>query len=521
MLTCMIADDEMWVCQLIRSAVNWEALGFEVLCETYNGIDTLEKIKELRPHVVVTDIRMPGLDGLEIVHETLREGLQCRFIIISGHQDFEYAQKAIKLGVSDYILKPLDESELENALRRIGADVSSEEHRDKERADIIDKLTESQRELKEKYFTNVISERVLDADIQQEFEKFGLNRVWKVISVIKADALCREVLPPLDKLAQKAIGIDACVHALERKSQVVLFLDVRPEQLLDVVEPILAHAVQYCAQFGNYKITVGVSTFFQSISYTYYAYLEAKEALRARIFSKENRIICFQDVHARTPAKSMLRTEAKKTVERILEARNAEEMRTYLLQIFGLFRESEELNTQKVRQLCIDLIQVMHNIFGEGMVDTDEVPLDQEQLLDALDDCPDLERIFDRLEEIFSATLLHSNSSLLKKRNVQIELAKKYISENYSKRILLSDVANELYLNATYLSDLFKRETGVTFSDFLATFRVDIARELLHDVRYRISEVAVMSGYANARQFSKVFKKHVGITPADYRKVHI
>ncbi|MEG2731993.1 MAG: response regulator, partial [Clostridium sp.] len=120
MLKVIVADDEEKICQLIVKLVDWTSLGMEVAAIASNGIEAMEKIISLKPDIVITDIRMPGYDGLELIKRAKSEGINTEFIIISGYRHFEYAQNAIRYGVGDYLLKPIKKDELMDALKRIG-----------------------------------------------------------------------------------------------------------------------------------------------------------------------------------------------------------------------------------------------------------------------------------------------------------------------------------------------------------------------------------------------------------------
>jgi two-component system, response regulator YesN len=119
MLRVLIADDESKVCQLIEKLVDWDALGMEVVAVAENGIEALEKIKEFHPDIVITDIRMPGYDGLDLIRLGKEEAPKAEFVIISGYRHFEYAQMAIRYGVNAYLLKPIKKDELTETLKRL------------------------------------------------------------------------------------------------------------------------------------------------------------------------------------------------------------------------------------------------------------------------------------------------------------------------------------------------------------------------------------------------------------------
>ena len=158
----IIVDDEKKICQLIQFLVDWEKMGLEVAGVAYNGIDALRLVEELEPAIIITDIKMPGCDGLELIQQVQQRKQDIHFIIISGYQDFEYARKAIRYGVRDYLSKPVQKDELEETLQRVAAErLENQEH--EQNVNILrNKVQQQSTQIKQTFLKNLVSQELDD-----------------------------------------------------------------------------------------------------------------------------------------------------------------------------------------------------------------------------------------------------------------------------------------------------------------------------------------------------------------------
>jgi len=515
----LLVDDEIFARQGLRNLMDWSSCGFEVIGEAGNGEDALEMIAELRPELVITDIRMPVMDGLELIRRVTEERPDGpSFIIISGYDDFKYAQQAVRYGVVDFILKPIDEEVLGTTLRQLNDKLA----KDKALRDDRERL------MKERIVNSLITgegdarlavEGAVRLGIMQEsairytFVELNDNHPWGEAAGLLTQ---EQVKSAVRQALQALFGGDVPIHLHEHRRRIGILLT--SAAIRDTCGDVRHYAERLqrdvLERLGQ-CIYVYAGEEVRGLTELRKAYLTAKEALQYKYIDVDRCVVVYDDVKGLTLHElDMDRTIYRGLIERIEENDKAG-IRQMVDDIFGEFqakRFAPEAVKMAIHHCVTDVIAVANRM------DIDKAEL---QGLEPMVSWQDLNLSLRELKRLFTAFVSGSAERISKgrKENMKGSIAKikHYIEQNYRDNISLKSLSNEFYMNPVYLGQLFKKTYGVYFNDFLLHLRVDEAKKLLRQTDLRIYEIAERVGFTSSDYFVTQFEKIEHMTPTEYR----
>lgn len=513
MYKLLLVDDERIIREGIMQLVDWNSLGIEV-DEAANGLEAYEKIqKNNTPNIVITDIKMPGMDGLELIDKVKAEFPDILFVILSGYGEFDFASRAMKYGVKHYLLKPCDEEEI----IKIMNNVVSELNQRKLRRDFVKKMKKDLEkvmpQIKEQFLRDCVMNRLIDEDDANYFKNLLKLPVAKMRLLLfhlegihgfeKRFAL-KNLLdhwkedPPL---LSTVIGEN--VLALQKA--------ILPEMLFSYLEDVKCC---FYAYYGiSFTVAVSPEGFFEQLPALYG---EVTQYLEYRFYLGEGSVITGDDVGNRGHLSQRAANFDSLRLELLIRSGNVNAVRKEIETFFS------ELNSDKckldiMRTSCMELyISVIRQGKPQNLKEYMRRILELQQI-------NTLDRMF-----VFITSVAREITETNYKENVQknsrvIRTVLNVMKENISADDLsLCWIAkNIVYMNVDYLSKLFKKEIGENFSKYLINMRIEKAKELLaEDSHSKISEIADQVGYGNNPQyFGQVFKKATGYTPSEYKKM--
>lgn len=526
MLRVVLADDEKKVLLLMRKLIDWEGLGFEIVGMASDGISALDQVREKKPHLLVTDIRMPGCDGIDLVRQAKQIQPGLHFIIVSGYRQFEYAQNALKYGVEGYLLKPLKQEEMVDLLislkEKMGEEAAIEyrlkKSSEREQERIIDTLMtevrggvrtsstvrsfDLERGLPEggSYFAAVIRPHIPSAAENQD----GFRAMQK-----HALEIVRQELGQMDcgfVASARREGIVAAVYTPEYQPVEVkrCFTKIRKEieKQRDLFWGIRAAVCLGSRQSTAEKLSVSL-----------------KEALWLCIDG-----LChtpnWRDAEAETPDFSLhytLDSAQKRRFQEAAECLNTEQYAEELEDSYRAVMSMQPLWGQMLEDWFRQILTaVRYGLQQDGSADEQFY----QRMEDGLWQCTNAQELLRLLQDGVSGELnrLHRERSQREAR--PITDAKRFIRQHYQESLRLEDVSNAVGFNATYFSAMFKKETGQNFMDYLTELRMNKAKELLCGDECSVQDVAEQVGYRDLKYFSRLFKKTTGISPSDYKKLY-
>lgn len=534
MFKVLIVDDEIYIISLIQHLVDWERYGMEVVGTADNGITALQEVERLQPDIVIVDVRMPGYDGITFMQKVREIDMRIKFIVISGHKKFEYAKSAMKYNVEDYLIKPISKEELESILGRLKQKLEEEQRSEEQRKAMSMEIGEHHRQIQtrfaEVFFKNQIPEAQLnEADINSSYFTtftpggyYGL--ILKPDSSHKLDAGFVNTL--LGKISEQfSKTLEPCSSEIVLRQQrdsiqaVVNIGEVQDSVFMEELQKFFNAVTDMLKKFEEILFTIAIGTRTGSLAESVGSLAEASMCIQGRMTIGTQRFLHFSEIKEDSGAiHAVLTHSVKEKWKEAIRSLQAGKMKAQILNIFSSaekFKYQDSLIFMKTASMLyksfydyivqIDLYRDSYEEFWNEFMESACWAYTPRMLADALAD-----QMGRYVREYASEDGQESNPA--------IRIAKKYILENYTKNITMASMAEIVSLSPVYFSILFKREVGTNFLDYLTQYRLEISKNLLKQVKYNINEVASLSGFQDAKYFSKVFKKTFGITPSEYRR---
>ena len=542
MLKVLIADDEELVRQLLKRLVDWESLGLEVIGEASNGFEAFDLLVEYTPDIAIVDIRMPGFDGLTLVKKTRELNINAKFILVSGYKQFEYAHEALTLEIQDYLLKPIRKEELTQTLIRVrdrilSANESQAAH------EKLQSLAEKSAGRARFQFLKDIS---CNAGVQRplSFPKWASGRESLSVQWLNSEYH----LHFTEGLFQIAICKES--GGQKRRDPITYDTNYLTQLFLEELSPLCSDVV--CGVFNhriccllNYEDSLKKAAVASALKRLFRKIEEAEElrpgrpftmgvgipiscpselfsALTSASISLDKRFLCgpgqiFSSTgHPSAVTLYDLISEAdERRFSELFDMNDGENLKRWLLTVFGRAFANEE-NLSMAIDLSYQLVDMFYKRAKNMRRRDDSDDSRRENIYERIA-CADTRNeiaamLCDMVDERYDMKSFEGNA--------YVRFAKEYVKDNYGKDIRLSEIAKAGNINPAYLSRIFSEEIGETFSDYLIHYRMQIARELLCDISINVSEVARQVGYGDVKYFSRTFKKVVGISPKDYRRLH-
>jgi two-component system response regulator YesN len=535
MYKVLIADDEVKVCKLIQHLINWEEYGLEVTAMVNDGVSALQLIKEERPDIVITDIRMPGYDGIELIRLAKDFDPEINFIIVSGYRHFDYAHNAIKYGVEDYLLKPLKKTEMISTLTKMIGKKEQTLLGLNEKADMKRRIYLDEKIVKQTFLDKLLadptflSEKTTRTEINTQYHCNFIEGLYQGI-IIKPDlALGQEaeqtyllLMNKAKEITQKQLGeyFHEVIVTVTKEGIVCLVNDTfaNMQNLRKQLKLLRSNILRMRDIFINVHVTIGIGEAVMQEK-------DIKETLKGAGSTILNRLIqgtghiltTMNNQNKRQLPIDVLDYDFRKKLLNFIETLNSEGIFQLINETKDKISKLKNLDGELVYDVCREIYDIF--IFGMGFQAAKDSII-KEEYERRFYRCFSLSGVFDQLtEEIVSQIeQLNQDKKLADKK--PIRMAKQYMKEKYSQSITLEEVSNQIGFNATYFSSLFKKETGQNFLEYLTDTRIQAAKQLLADTNRSVIRVSEEVGYIDIKHFTKLFKKATGLTPSEYRKLY-
>ncbi|MBQ5312248.1 MAG: response regulator, partial [Oscillospiraceae bacterium] len=487
----LLVDDEPNVRAGVRMMIPWAEIGCEVIGEADDGDDGLSKIMTLRPDIVVADIKMPGKTGIEMTQAAKALGFNGKVIILSGYNDFAYAKDAIALGVENFILKPVDEDELAEAISAAGKKIEKERERSINQQ--IGKEYINEQMIKGVFFGN---EEYISR-FESEYDRLGfLTAVVSCDDDDKSDAYSAvrrffDTVSNVDIIQIDISGVLGLLFKSWNKADIYSALERLNESLAGKV---------YIA-CGEYVLDA------RSIRKSYAC---AEYLYRSRFVYEEKGIVTDADI--RRPQDDPI--DYPERVYAFMEINDTKKMNALL----DNFKESLRFmgNTpEKAKVSCITLVMDIRARIVRTVADKKPENLITDEFMAGLEESRTLSVMVASIKSVLTEV---SDTCFAKSTKSNMERVVQYIKSNYDRELRLEMLAGIFGYNSAYLGKVFHQYTGENFNNYLDNIRITEAKRLLKDEDYKVYEVAEMVGYNNINYFHNKFKKSVGMSPLSFKK---
>lgn len=519
----LIVDDEYFIGKLIYKLIAWEEKNLECVSILDNGEDAIDYIKNNTPDIVITDIRMPGVSGLDLIRETRDTSNKIQYIIISGYREFEYAREAMKYGIDHYVLKPINKDDLSEALDdviKILGEIENKEAREKR---LIETVENSKKIIKSSILKDIIENNDYDNSIflnkdSRLFRAINIKLDYENIDQVykRQDSITvSKVVDIVNKILEVNVGeVIGCNKEFMNIFFLFNYSIEDAKSIGSILNTTLSKINEYLIGFERYRATIGVGNEKSELNDIKISINEARYTIEKRLRIGINRVIYFEDLNRVNSSNEYvdIMNEYNDELKKGMESFDIEKIKYILSEIFRKISDGQ--NEDMVYQIY-DRIYGLFKDYNDEKIE--EEYRDILSLLNSccnLSDCKKviLKYVLDCLEYIKSK----SEGQVLKPIRTMIS----YIKDNYREKITIEDMAEIVDLNPIYLGSLFKKEIGLNFSSYLIKVRIDAAKSLLIETNYTIAAIGSEVGYKDTRYFSQLFEKTVGIKPALYRKIH-
>lgn len=507
-----IVDDDYYVRKGLLELIDWIGCGYEICGEASNGEDALELIKKIKPDLVVTDIRMPVFDGLDLIKGIVGStDLNTNFIIISGHNEFKYAQKAMRYGVHDFILKPIDKKEFESTLKALSIKIRKEK-KDNESKEVRVAISTLEQ---------ILAGEVEPSHDDEYIEKLKLSNVSEMrymlveVNDIKTDS--SKVLEIIQKeinfITQRDYSLikehgHGCFGLLLNDQQLCLF-DKDVKRFSTKLQKELARQLN-----NDISLYVG-----KPVAYPHEikeSYKSVKELLQFKYTIPASEPIYYEDILGKKI--NYIKLEQSffdLLMDHIIENKPNAIIKNidYMMNEFRSKTFAREAVITTINRIVHEVIKLIK--LREG----DEHELSNLQTMLKWDEIP---LMLDQIKSVFSMFILEASKYIFKlnKNSIKgsIYKVKEYVDAHYDENLTLKSIADKFYMNSAYLGQLFKKTYGIYFKDYFRQVRINESKKRLRQTDMRVYEIADDVGFDNPDYFVTQFRKEVGMTPMNYRK---
>jgi two-component system response regulator YesN len=509
-----LVEDEITTREGIRDNVNWQSVGFELCGEAQDGEIALPQIETLQPDVIITDIKMPFMDGLQLC-KIIREHMSwIKIIIISGYNDFQYAQTAIKLGVTEYLLKPVSVQDLQNVLSKVALTLDQEKQEREYLKKLRSQVEDNLHLMREKFLLRLVTGGESSISAIEQSQQLGLNILAPFYQVLLLEVKPQDALQPLhyevyqqvERLILETIGTNLDILLTKKDiEEFVLILKGENLEQLEQESPFLVKLLQEeVKKSTKCRLVVGTGSPQQRLGDLYRSFVDAlvkEKDLRAEVERGELKKLDHQ------------------ALRRFLENGELAEFDTFYTQTLQTLAEAALRSNLLKRYVMIDIgLAASQFVSDLGGTPQQIIPAgyDDDGFLTTLQTPEQLRK---EIKNLFVCVIDFRKSQAQNDHAALLLQAKKYIGANLSDANLsLNEVAAQVNFSPNHFSAVFSNECGETFRDYLTRCRLENAKKLLRTTPQKCSEIAFLCGYNDPHYFSLIFRKNYGVTPQQYRE---
>lgn len=531
-----LVEDEMVIRRGIKNSIDWEKEGYIFCGEASDGELAYPMIIKEKPDILITDIRMPFMDGLELCKLVKKELPNIKILILSGYDEFDYAKEAIRLGVTEYLLKPISSGKLLEALNGVSESI----RREKEDKDLVRKYMEEMRENteheKQKFFEQMIAGNLSMADALETGKKYEMNLSAGMYNLLlfrftlgkenrKSGELLGEAEYAIEKLTERLEYVFEFQRGVE--GWAFLLMADNEEQMSERVKELSKDLEEIMKNYSTIAYFGGIGQPVARLRELEESFREAERALAARFTMELNRIISVEDIRMAQNVDTLDDIEItsfgeiEKTwtmLEKFLN-NGAEDEIDEFVDVYINELPEENLKSVLMRQYIIMDAYIVMMSFCEKIEGIEgEMQAQSEELKNSMKTIQTLEEIKNYIRMLLKKIIGVRDTISGRRYSDIIEIAKDQIRKTYmSDEISLNTIAAEVGMSPSYFSSIFSKEMGKTFVEYLTEIRMDRAKELLMCSSMKTSEIGYEVGYKDPHYFSYIFKKTQNCTPKEFR----
>lgn len=517
MLKILIVDDEYYFRQYLKTCIDWEDLECQIVGEASDGEEGLALLEECSPDLVLLDVNMPCIDGIEFSKIIFEEKREVGIVILSGHSEFQYAQKAMKYGVKSYLLKPLDEEELSFTVKEIGKKLQEQKRYQKK----LDELEQKQKSLIE---GNTVSELIHGRWGEEDFLEKNANffvlalefagGLWKQWTKEETDLwfyavknIAREIIPERVSMYFGWDEYGRIICILESKESF--------EQMEERIRLWAVKWMNFICQHFPFQMSAGIGTMVKA-SKIQESYQQAVFSLKNKFINEEEHVLDYGKVKTSVTSNTLINSENRSKILIYLRQGDNQKEEEELMKIFQNSR-LRNISYDMLQCHCTELIFLCLEYLEEREMAVEKIFPDHSSPLQILDRIHTIEEAEKEILGFYRSVFEYMDNLRSTRTQTQMEDIKAYIGRHYQDAELkITDISNAFHLNYHHLCHSFKHQTGMTLNQYINWVRIEEAKKKIEKGVCNLTLLAEQVGYSDLGYFGKSFKKQVGISPSRY-----
>ncbi|NWL86699.1 DNA-binding response regulator [Paenibacillus sp. 79R4] len=507
-------DDEPLIAQGLSSITDWQQYGIEIAGSANDGETALQRIMEEPIDLLITDIMMPRMNGLELIRRVKQIHPRTRFIVLSGYEEFEYVKVGITLGIENYILKPINIDELESTIRHIRGDWEREELN-------LFRYEEDWRVLR----SNILQRWVLGEIEGQEFkhraELLGIPLHYKYVQAVMFRVISEE--KPISRLYRLHGLCEECAviarEAIEEEDEVICFPDAdedlvmlyvsdHPEHHQSILEnaPDTARRISEMTGLPVWAVSSAVSSDFYGVQDSY---KQAKQVFQQWLISCQDQTVYMNGPHTKVEGAHSVIWDQEHYVRLLIDGKQEPVIEFIESLLLGQF-EHDIIPRSECMNMAIQLM-----LSAKDM----EAHPDYSEVFAALARMNTIQGLIRHVSSVVQRSL-GNRDTVQQEYSGHVAMLLEQVREHYAEELSLKTLSQKLDMHPNYLGQLFQQEVGLSFSDYVNQYRIEKATQLLIHTDQKTAEIAVSVGYIDTSYFYRQFKKYAGVSPTELRHMY-
>jgi two-component system response regulator YesN len=513
-------EDEIITREGIRDNVAWQASGFEFCGEATDGETALPLLRTAQPDVLITDIKMPFMDGLQL-SKIVRERMPwVKIIILSGHDEFEYAQKAISLGITDYLLKPVTVQKLQTVLQALAVQLDQERKEQDNLKKLQEQIEDNRAMLRERLLFKLVVGAVSSAEAVEMGQSLGLDLIARHYLVVilklelgdRTEQYDHDEYQQVQHILMEVAEKNPDIFVLKRDwGDIILIMKGSTPEYLEKERDQLLEEISQTITKTRYRLTIGVGVSKERIA-------DICQSFKDALLHIQNPVNMSSQVLNHYVERGELLKLDKAAIENYLHCGVKDEFNKFFNAYLRPLGETALKSALIKNYIFVDVILATAKLVNELGGDVDRVVPELGSIETILANVKSVEQLREQAHKIISIGLTYRDSRPNGQHVYMIRRAKEYIEHHYADpELSLNEIATQANLSASHFSAVFSQETCQTFKEYLTEIRINKAKELLRMTPLRSSDIAYQVGYNDPHYFSSVFKKNTGLSPIEFR----
>lgn len=527
-----LVEDEVIIRSGVKKSINWEQEGYEFVGEASDGELAYPMILKEKPDILITDIRMPFMDGLELSRLVKKELPDIKILILSGYDEFEYAKKAIKIGVTEYLLKPISAAKLTEVLNAVAETIRQENEEKNLLETYFAEMRENTERDKMRLFEKLLMGDLSMGEILEAGERFGMNLgascykivLFKILANLENHVYAEQMVDACSAVEQAASMMEG-VYVFQRGVEGWAFLlTAQDEKSMEESAKILYQNLkQAMKNYTQLEYFGGIGSTVPRIRSLKQSFREADRAFAARFVEEANQIISQKEFEKNQMEEGLKMQgvvqigKSREMLQKFLSNGTREEVKAFSDAYISRIEE-ENIRSTMVRQYVVIDVCIVILSFCERISSANRLQEEAEELQKMMKKIHSLSEIKKYVVRLLNEAIELRDAESGRRYSDLIAAAKKEIENHYmTEEISLNTVAISVGMSPSYFSSIFSKEAGKTFAEYLTEVRIEKAKEFLMCSSMKTSEIGYEVGYKDPHYFSYIFKKVQGCSPKEYR----